>query len=343
MEAAPLFFDVAEGPDGGEAFWVTTEDSVRIRIGLWRPGGDAAGTVFLFPGRTEYIEKYGRAATDLSKAGFTTLTVDWRGQGLADRLVDDAMSGHVMHFSDYQHDVTAMLTAARVLDLPKPWYMLAHSMGGCIGLRSLFEGMPVAAAAFSGPMWGIRISTALRPVAWSLSWGSRRVGLDHYYAPGTAPDSYVLTEPFETNKLTRDRDMFDYMVRQVTAYPELALGGPSLRWLHEALKECRALSRLPSPQQPALTVFGSEEDIVDPSRIIDRKARWRNGTLEIVEGGRHEVLMEGRDIRAHLFSRITEFFNRVGSGSNAPDARSGAGGPAPTPTTPSRLLRRGTV
>jgi lysophospholipase len=342
MKEAPLFFDVAEGPDGGEAFWLTAEDGVRVRIGLWRRP-QAEGTVFLFPGRTEYVEKYGRAAADLANAGLTTLTIDWRGQGLADRLADDTMSGHVMHFSDYQRDVDAMLRAAMQLDLPKPWYLLAHSMGGCIGLRALLRGLPVSAAAFSGPMWGIRISTTLRPVAWSLSWGSRRVGLDHVYAPGTLPDSYVLTEPFETNKLTRDRDMFDYMVRQVTAYPELALGGPSLRWLHEALKECLVLSRKRSPDLPALTVFGSEEDIVDQGRIHTRKARWPNGLLEIVDGCRHEVLMESRDIRDHIFGRITDFFHENGAGPSAGGARSASDVPTPRSQAPSCLLRQGTV
>ena len=60
---APFHADLADGPPGGRAVWLRTADEVRIRAGLWR-GGDK-GTVFLLPGRTEYIEKYGRAAGDL--------------------------------------------------------------------------------------------------------------------------------------------------------------------------------------------------------------------------------------------------------------------------------------
>ena len=35
MEAAPLYNDVAEGPDGGVAYWLRCEDGLRIRMALW--------------------------------------------------------------------------------------------------------------------------------------------------------------------------------------------------------------------------------------------------------------------------------------------------------------------
>ncbi|MEQ9259215.1 MAG: alpha/beta hydrolase [Roseovarius sp.] len=311
-EPAPFFAEMADGPEGGSAWWLKAEDGQRIRVGLWQPEA-ARGTVFLFPGRTEYIEKYGRAARAFAGCGYATFTIDWRGQGLADRLADDAMSGHVGRFTDYQMDVRAMLAAAEQMGLPRPWYLLAHSMGGCIGLRAVMEGMPVAACTFSGPMWGIQMSEALRPVAWSLSWSGKRLGLGTRYAPGTATGSYVLTEPFETNRLTRDREMYQYMVDHLVAQPELGLGGPSLRWLHEALVETRALARRPSPALPCLTLMGSEEDIVDVSRIRDRMAKWPGGRTEIVPGGRHEVLMEDAETRAHLFGLICDFFAMHGA------------------------------
>ena len=308
-DAAPFFAELSDGPGDGRAWWADTADGTRIRLGLWRPEG-ANGTVFLFPGRTEYIEKYGRAARDLASRGLATFAIDWRGQGLADRLVDDEMAGHVMHFTDYQHDVRAMVAAAEELDLPKPWHLLAHSMGGCIGLRAAMEGLPVASCVFSGPMWGIQMSDALRPVAWSLSWSSKRLGIGHRYAPGTAGGSYVLSEPFETNKLTRDRAMYDYMIDHLNAQPELGLGGPSLHWLHEALMETRALARKPSPDLPCLTIMGSDEEIVDVTRIRQRMAAWPNGRLEVIEGGRHEVMMDDPDTRAAVFDMMGNFFEQ---------------------------------
>ena len=59
-----VFDDVADAPPGGEAWWVPTTDGARVRVAAWpaAAGGPARGTVLLFPGRTEYVEKYGPAA-----------------------------------------------------------------------------------------------------------------------------------------------------------------------------------------------------------------------------------------------------------------------------------------
>jgi lysophospholipase len=310
METAPLFHDVADGPAGGKAWWVTTSDGCRIRLGHWpRAGEDSArGTVLLFPGRTEYVEKYGRAAADLAERGFDMLTIDWRGQGLSDRLLADRRVGHVGRFTDYQKDVAAMVASARLLDLPQPFYLLAHSMGGCIGLRAVMEGLPVAVCAFTGPMWGIQMAAATRPAAWALSWGSARLGLGHHLAPGTKPETYVIAEPFDDNSLTRDRDMYAYMQRQMTTYPELALGGPSLRWLNEALVEMAHLARRPAPDLPCLAYLGTHERIVCPDRITSRMTSWANATLRTVQGGEHEVMMDTPATRAMVFNGVTEHF-----------------------------------
>lgn len=328
MESAPFFTDIADGPDGGSAWWLTADDGVRIRVGAWTKGA-TKGTVLLFPGRTEYIEKYGRAAAYLASRGYATLVVDWRGQGLADRLVKDAMAGHVLEFSDYQRDVKAAVAAATELGLPQPWHLLGHSMGGCIGLRSAIEGLPVASCAFSAPMWGIQMSQTLRPVAWSLSWSSRQVGMDHLVSPGTSPESYVLIEPFEVNKLTNDVEMYQYMIDQISAHPELSLGGPSLRWLYEALKECRYLMRFPGPAKPCITYLGTNEQIVDVPRIQTRMHQWEGGRLEMVAGGKHELLMDGPAIRNLVLDTYCDMFDQaangpvspVGSGDQGPKSR----------------------
>ncbi|HEY9037799.1 MAG TPA: alpha/beta hydrolase [Roseovarius sp.] len=310
MEEAPLFADIASGPPGGSAMWRTAGDGVRLRIGHW-PSDGGKGTILLFPGRTEYIEKYGITAADFAAQGYDTLTIDWRGQGLADRALNDAMSGHVARFADYQSDVIAMQEVAEALDLPRPWHLLAHSMGGCIGMRAAIEGLPVASCAFSAPMWGIAMKPALRPVAWSLSWASRPLGLGRFYAPGTVRGSYVLEAPFEANALTRDKAMHAHMVAQLRAYPQLALGGPSLTWLFAALRECRSLARMPSPDLPCLTLVGGDEDIVSRAPIDARMAHWPGARLETIRGGRHELLMDTNATRRHVTRLLTAFWDRA--------------------------------
>ena len=307
MRYAPLHADVADGPDAGAAHWLQTTDNAKIRVGHWVSDADR-GTVLLLPGRTEYIEKYGPAAADLRARGYATITIDWRGQGLSDRAAPDRATGHVADFGDFQKDVAAMLTHARDLGLPKPFYMIAHSMGGAIGLRALIEGLPVRAAVFSAPMWGIQMAAALRPFAWGISSIARRVGLDSRMAPGQERETYLNRIALGENTLTSDPEMFAHMQRQLATYPDLALGGPSLRWLNESLIDMRRMSRLASPRVPATTFLGTAESIVDPARIHDRMARWPGGTLEIVEGGKHETMMEGPEVRSRFFDTAAALF-----------------------------------
>ncbi len=308
MRYAPLHADVADGPDAGAAHWLKTTDNAQIRVGHWVSDADR-GTVLLFPGRTEYIEKYGRAASELRGRGYATITVDWRGQGLSDRATPNRATGHVAAFGDFQKDVAAMLSHARDLGLPKPFYLIAHSMGGAIGLRALIEGLPVRAAVFSAPMWGIQMSAALRPFAWGISSLARRVGMDTHMAPGQETENYLTRTALLENALTSDEDMFDYMRNQITQNPDLGLGGPSLRWLNESLVEMRRMSRLASPRVATTTFLGTAETIVDPARIRDRMAKWPTGNLEIVDGGKHETMMEGPEIRNRFFDIAASLFD----------------------------------
>ena len=309
MEQAPFFDDIAEGPAGGQAVWTKASDGLRIRVGWW-PAGNAAeakGTVLIFPGRTEYIEKYGRDAAVLTQAGYAVLAIDWRGQGIADRMVDNARVGHVDQFPDYQRDVAAVLEVARTADLPQPWHVLGHSMGGCIALRAVMEGLPVNSAIFSAPMWGIRLAAPTRPAAWALSWSGSVLGLGHLMAPGTKEDPYPLDAEFEDNKLTTDRDMYEYMQRQLRGHPDLSLGGPSLHWLNQALAETLHLARRPAPDLPCLTFLGEAEGIVDPARVLTRMQSWPRGELVMLPEARHEVLMETPETRQVIFDRLIPF------------------------------------
>ncbi|MEL7124743.1 MAG: alpha/beta hydrolase [Pseudomonadota bacterium] len=309
--AAPLYTDIGAGPVAGAAYWLTTSDGVRIRIGVWAPEAQR-GTVLLFCGRTEYVEKYAIAAGDLAQRGYATVVIDWRGQGLADRLLSNTNIGHVDDFADYQLDVAAVMHATSHFGLPQPYYLLGHSMGGSIGLRALYEGLPVAAAAFTGPMWGIAMAPYLRPVAWGLGRAMPAAGLGNVLAPGTSQTHYVLASPFEDNTLTRDRTMWAMMREQLNAHRALALGGPSVTWLRGALDDTNELATRASPDLPCVTFLGDNERIVDVPRIHDRMERWEDGTLYIIENAEHEVMMEDQATRTWLFDTMVDAFAKAG-------------------------------
>lgn len=304
--------EISQGPSNGSAYWIQADDGVRLRMGVWLPEGSCKGSVLFFPGRTEYIEKYGRIAQAFGNQGFASCVIDWRGQGMSDRLADDTMVSHVEKFSDYYRDVSSMVSAAAELDLPRPWFLVGHSMGACIGLGALIDGLDVKASAFTAPMWGIHLSTVERLAAWPLTWVAKALGKGSAYAPGNKAQvgqCYVLSVPFEGNRLTSDSEMFEYMVDQAKALPELQTGAPSMGWLYETLKEARRLSSMPSPAVPSVVFCGDNEVLVDVSAIERRMNKWPNGSYNFVEGAHHDIFSELPEIRMPVVDQISGLFH----------------------------------
>ncbi|MGB3406503.1 MAG: alpha/beta hydrolase [Jannaschia sp.] len=279
---------------------------MRVRAAVWPEG--TRGTVFVFPGRTEYIEKYSDAARHLGAQGFACVAVDWRGQGLTERPKHSRHVGHVNDFSDFQHDVDVLLHHADAMDLPRPWYMLAHSMGGLIGLRTVQDRPEFASVAFSAPMWGLPIAPHMRVLAWGMSSVGSSVGFGERMTPASGKVANPATAPFDGNLLTNDPEMFAWMQAQITAHPDLALGGPSLGWLWAALREMHRLARRAAPDMPCLTIVGTNEAIVDVDAIHVRMASWAGSRIETVPGGRHETLMEDSATRGRLYDTIARHF-----------------------------------
>ena len=308
MTAAPLYNDIARGPADARAHWLIARDGTRLRLAIWNRQA-ARGTVFLLPGRTEYVEKYGLAATTLAASGYMTLCIDWRGQGLSARALPDPLQGHVDDFAEYQTDLDTALMFARSEHLPEPYYMLAHSMGGNIGLRHLTRLNAFNAAAFSAPMWGIGVANWMRPFTRMIGAAAHRLALDHRYAPGTGPAIYVTDSPFAGNTLTTDPDRWEYMRQQALAQPQLSLGGPTFGWLRAALTECAALAKLPAPDLPVLTGLGTQERIVDTQPIRTRMSHWPKGRLDLYPNAEHEVMMERPQTRNAFLASAVALFN----------------------------------
>ena len=86
-----------------------TRDGVSIRFARWHPPPGRKGTVCLFQGRAEFIEKYFETVRDLRARGFAVATLDWRGQGLSERALSDPFKGHVGDFSEYDTDLEAFM------------------------------------------------------------------------------------------------------------------------------------------------------------------------------------------------------------------------------------------
>src|SRR4051794_30372617 len=81
-------------PEGATVGTVKTSDGVVLRFARFDPPAGRKGTLCVFTGRAEFIEKYFEVVRDARARGFAVAMLDWRGQGFSDRALPNARKGH---------------------------------------------------------------------------------------------------------------------------------------------------------------------------------------------------------------------------------------------------------
>ncbi len=305
-------------PPGGiawdETLTLEASDGVRLRGALWRGTGGAAsrGLVLLLNGRTEFVEKGALPAAELVARGFAVASVDWRGQGLSQRLTATPLKGHVAKFTDYHLDLAALMAHREVAGVAGPRLMMAHSMGGTIGLGAIKRGLLAPAAVIlSAPMLGINLRPSRRllsPITLRLA---RPLGKLESWPPFEVVDEPQVFTGFESNTLTGDEALFEWTAAALRREPALQLGLPTLGWLSAAFVEMTWLAVQGPLDCPGLCLLGSREEVVDPALVRAIAGRQKMKLVEI-EGARHEVLFETEARRAEAWTAIDRFLTRNG-------------------------------
>ncbi|MDX2235454.1 MAG: alpha/beta hydrolase [Hyphomonadaceae bacterium] len=287
-------------PAGGEELWFEGRGGVKLRA-LFAPAqGRARGSVILFTGRTEFLEKYFEVVVELQRRGFAVFAMDWRGQGLSGRELKNPLKGHFHSFDD---PVTDLYGALRSLGdrLPRPHIVLAHSMGGAIALRALQTNKVSAeGAVFSAPMWGI---ANVKGLAEDFAKFMAAMGLGGAFVPGV--ETRWTKQSFKKNALTHDPERYARAQGLVAADKRLALAGPTLGWVAaaiETLETFRQPSALKHLRFPVAVMSAAEEALVDNKSHPEIVAMLPNATLTVIPGARHEIMMETDDIRAKFWA-----------------------------------------
>ena len=295
-------------PEGAEVCTLTTADALELRLAFWR--GTGMGTVLVLPGRSEFIEKYFEVVGDLRARGFSVAVLDWRGQGGSQRELADPRKGHVDDFHLYLRDLDAALTFMAAQDLPRPWYGLAHSMGGAVLALAVAGGeRRLLRAVLSAPMFGIHgISShgASSLLAGLLSLA----GLGGRYVPGGRTRAPSAFSAFEGNVLTSDPVRYRRAEAVLIAGPDLAIGAPTVAWATAAFRAIRELERPESglaSRCPLLIVAASADTVVSTPASERLAQRWRGAACVTIPGARHEILMERDGLRTQFWAAFDAF------------------------------------
>ncbi|MBI1212792.1 MAG: alpha/beta fold hydrolase [Alphaproteobacteria bacterium] len=297
-------------PPGGVVEWLTEGDRVRLRTVRWiLPPHEVRGTVVLVQGRSEFIEKYFEVVRELLDRKFSVVTFDWRGQGLSSRQLQDKHKGHVGDFSEFDCDLHVVVERIVHQYAVKPYFGLAHSMGGNVMLRYLHDNPhEFERAVLTAPM--LAVKTAPFPL-----WFARAIATlwtatgnkGAYVFGGAQQDPMV--QAFETNVVTSDKTRFERMMQSLTADPDLALGAPTFGWLEAAFRSMDLVKTeefAAAIETPVLLIGAAYDKLVDLGADIRLIRRLKRGMYVLLKS-EHEIMMERDDIRTAFWNCFDAF------------------------------------
>ncbi|MCB2099194.1 MAG: alpha/beta hydrolase [Parvularculaceae bacterium] len=293
-------------PAHGEAIDFHGADGGYLRAAIFATPG-AQATVVLVSGRSEFIEKYFETISDLQSRGFAVATLDWRGQGLSERLLPVREKGHIRDFGAFRSDLSLFTDEIVRKRLPGPYILLAHSMGGAPVLQMLADGdQRFCCAVLSSPMTRLFDNVAKRIGVRILAEGASRIGLSRYAIAGTREHSMA----FEGNVLTSDLTRHARFKDLQSAAPNATIREPTYGWLRaatEAMDDLHKPDRFARLKTPTL-ILSAEDDHLVRSSDHNRLA-GKSPLIEriVIKGALHEIMMERDEIRDRFWKAFDEF------------------------------------
>lgn len=296
-------------PEGAVSGLLKAEDDVEVRYAHWPALGKRRGTVCLFPGRAEMIEKYFEVVNELRKRGFAVAALDWRGQGGSQRALADPRKGYVGDFEEYQLDLDVFMKEVVLPDCPPPYFALGHSMGSANMLIALRAGRRwFERSVLCAPMIDLRLKK-YRKVTRMFIRAMSVIGLGGAYIPGGGAVA-ITNRPFVGNPVTSDPVRYERGAAIVEKEPALGLGSPTHGWLAAAFRVTDEFVEATYPNalnQPILIIAAGEDKLVSTAAAERFAIRLRAGAINVIPGSRHEILMERDAVRSQFWAAFDAF------------------------------------
>lgn len=242
---------------------------------------------------------------------------------------------HVKSFDAYVADLDAFvneIVRPRAYGVPR--FLLGHSMGAAIATKYVSEhpGYFQAMAATS-PMYEIQAGPfSANDIAGMVQAIFAAYELDsyiHQLPPGSAlarpydpaADNFAFTDFADdgvldgANNYTHSEVRFNEAAADRMANPASVTARPSLTWLREVVQAGRVIETYASTGKfntPTLILKAAEERVVNAGKIDAICAMNPSCSLHVMDGARHEIMMEVQGIRTPALNHILNFFKHQG-------------------------------
>lgn len=275
----------------------------------------ASKLVVICPGLSEFCEKYFELAHDLTAAGHDVLVVDWIGQGLSSRYLDNPDKRHSQGFDKDAHDLYAVLLDAPFDVTQQPAVIMGHSMGGNIALRflDLYPDI-MQAAALSAPLIGLHVFEHIPDtLAWVTSHGLKQFAGESYAPMGGdwEPHSRDMQSHIFFSSDPKRAALHNFWMRYM---PALQVGHVTNKWISDAYDSCLYVQKKLSPHvfsMPVLLTLAGHEQFVDNGKIRMLSKGFSSADLVEFPQSRHEIWMERDETRSVFLEKFLDLLINI--------------------------------
>jgi lysophospholipase len=267
------------------------------------------GVIVISHGFTESIQKFTESIYYMLCAGYDVWGFDHRGHGHSVRLNGNPYVVHVERFRDYVEDLHYLAeTYVRPEAGQLPVYLYCHSMGGCVGARTI-ELYPTLfdKAVLSSPMLGLSFGKV--PVH-AVYIGASLIGMGDRRMVATSPVSDFDATPDFQNSFCSSECRYLYYLAKQKADRRLQTRAPSIQWGKEAVKACyRAVSEEQTARIriPVLLFQAGADTVVKNSAQELFASRVRQCELVPIPDKKHELYMSDSDVLIPYWEKIFAF------------------------------------
>ena len=265
-----------------------------------------AAAVVLVGGHAESFYKYAELCYDLRDLDVSIYALDPRGQGSSGRLLPDPEKSHVRRWRDYVEDLELFVDSVVRRRTGARLVALGHSLGGGI-VAAYMEEHPADfdSAILSAPLVGHAVGGPAMALLAVMEPFARQT-----YVPGGGP---FRETPFEANRETHSRARHERKFRDYAEHPEIRIGDPTVHFMIETRRmAARVLAGAGALRVPLLVFQATEDVYVDARAIESFCARAKHCRRVVLEGARHELLIETDAIRDRVLAEIRGFITGRG-------------------------------
>lgn len=271
-------------------------------------------TIVVLPGLSEFGEKYFETARWALDNNFSFWVLDWMGQGLGGRYLENTQKRHATDFQDDIDDVHYFIMeyvkhASVSTDVGRiPFAMLAHSMGANIGLRYLQQHPDVfSCATFSAPMFGIKgLDPSIKQPLLALSSFLKLTAGNRYVPKGEDWHPEYGLEPEQLSSDPLRNQLMRYWMQH---NPDLQVGAVTYGWVDAALKSCAKIQKeaFCTSIQTHCTIAKAGQDALVSGKAIDFVAKsLPHARLVELPDAQHEILIERDEIRNEFLDALKD-------------------------------------